>query len=130
MNHTCGPVEFHCPIGWLWVKEIGVGGGNWSNNNQEWLQIGRGVDTYVYFIVCVFNQNYSKSCITYGVFHLFSDQHPWLQEGDERGHFPEAVQEVSLPPASLPEGRAAHIKLSGVCTDGWQIKGNKQPKLS
>lgn len=41
---------------------------------------------------------------------VLSDQYPRLQEGDERGHFPEAVQEVSFP----PENKQHKLRLCGL----------------
>lgn len=78
--------------------------------------------------LCVKPKTTMTSCSSYGAFHLFPDQHPRLQEGDERGHFPEAVQEVSPPPAARPEGRAAYLKLSGDGTDGDRWKEESKMK--
>lgn len=72
------PSGFHCPTGW---RQTRVAVGNWTNNSTA-----------------VANRTRSKyvSASHWRRFSfLFTDQHPWLQEGDERWHFSEAVQEVS-----------------------------------
>ena len=117
MREVCepkwGPVEFQRPIGWQQVVVGVVSVTPATTRRRE----GCGFILCVCVCVCVcvfrsvFNHCYDE--ITYRASRLFSDQHPWLEERNECGHFPEAVQEVSRPPASLPERRAASLKLSG-----------------